>query len=406
MRLEGTEDRKPRRWRCVRIHPFPVPRYWHRALYVGWAVLALALRQGPAAEVQARQCREQETVQNWLSFARDPGRQYQERITSYERAIQACHHDASLYRGLAELLLGHYQFDAALRVIEEGLKSAPNDTDLNLDRAAVLLLRGQPAEALPILRGMQPSGKSEYYTGLACRILKDHRAAQKALRHAWELGYHDPFLLYALVEQDRMLKDYEWSRKDYQTLRAQYPSSPWLHMAAGDSLKARQLRREAEAEYKKAQKSDPNLPFLNHRLGSIAYGRGDYTSAADYFRKEIALNPTYPAPYVFLGVSLHRLGKNPEALPFLRQGLERAPDAPLAYLNLAIVQMELGRSEQARFTLEAGEKRFPDQSIFPAKLSSLLSRMGRHEEAKVQASLAQELGRNGQQKEKEMLGLE
>src|SRR5712692_6891265 len=101
-------------------------------------------------------------------------------------------------------------------------------------------------------------------------------------------------------------------------------------MAAGDALKAREMRAEAEAEYKKAEKLEPNLPFLNHRLGSIAYTRGNYALAASYFRKEIALNPSYPAPYVFLGVSLHRQGKNLAALPFLQQGLARAPDAPLA----------------------------------------------------------------------------
>jgi tetratricopeptide (TPR) repeat protein len=327
-------------------------------------------------------------------------------MTNYERAIRACPDDAALYSGLAELLLGRYQFDAALQVIEQGLKNLPNNPSLNLDRAAALLLRGQSAEALSILKGIQPSRQSEYYTGLACRNLGDHHGAQEALSRAWQLGYRDPFLLYALVEQDRLLKDNKRAAEDSRILREQFPNSPWPHMAAGDALNGRQLRGEAEAEYKEAQKLDANLPFLNHRLGSIAYSRGDYPLAASYFHKEIALNPAYPAPYVFLGVSLHRLGKNLEALPALEQGLARAPDAPLAYLNLAIVQIDLKQLEQARQTLEAGEKRFPDQYIFPAKLASLLSRMSRPYEAKVQAALAQELGRKGEQKEKELLGLE
>src|SRR6516225_2559930 len=406
MGLEAPKDRSSGGCQRVRLCPLHTRGHWILALYVGWAILASGPRWGSSAEVQTQECREKATVRSWVVLAGDPARPYHERITNYERAIRACPDDPSLYSQLAELLLGRYQFDAALRVIQQGLKSLPNDPGLNLDRAAALLLRGQTAEALSILKAMRPSGESEYYIGLACRNLGDHRASQEALSQAWQLGYRDPFLLYALVEQDRFLKDNKRASEDSRILQEQFPNSPWPHMAAGDALKARQLRGEAEAEYKKAQKLDASLPFLNHRLGSIAYGRGDYPLAASYFRKEIALNPTYPAPYVFLGVSLHRLGKNLEALPALEQGLAHAPDAPLAYLNLAIVQMDLKQLEQARQTLEAGEKRFPDQYIFPAKLASLLSRMRRPEEAKVQAALAQELGRKGEQKEKGLLGLE
>jgi tetratricopeptide (TPR) repeat protein len=110
------------------------------------------------------------------------------------------------------------------------------------------------------------------------------------------LGYHDPYLLYALVEQDRILKDDQRFSDDLQRLRKEFPDSPWPHMAAADAQKAQHKSAEAESEYKVAEKLNPNLPFVHHQLGSIAYGRGDYSLAVSYFRKEIALNPTYPAP--------------------------------------------------------------------------------------------------------------
>lgn len=373
---------------------------------VGWAVFALRAGQGCSAQVQIQQCREKAPVRDWVLVAGDPSRQYQERIANYERAIRTCPDDPPLYSGLAELLLWRYQLDAAIGVIQQGLKSAPNDPILTLDQSATFLLRGQAAEALSLLKGLPPSAKSEYYMGLACRTLHDHRCAQTALRESWELGNHDPFLLYALVGQDRALKDNERITEDSRILLDQFPNSPWVYMAAGDALMPQRVLDEAEAEYKKAQKIDPNLPFLNHRLGSIAYTRGDNALAVDYFRKEIAMNPTYPAPYVFLGVSLHRLGKNRDALPYLQRGVELAPNAPLAYLHLGVVQMEMNQLEPARLTLEAGQKRFPDESVFPVKLAILLQRMGQQQEAKVEAALAQQLGWKKEQKEHELLGLE
>jgi len=381
---------------------------WARAMIaLGLASgsLLLGSPEAKCSDDQPRPCEKVE-VRKWTESAADPTKPYEERVASYRHAIRTCPQDPSAYSALAELLLERYQFDEAQRWIQEGLKSFPDDPQLNLDRAATLLLSGQTTEALSILNRLPPSAKSKYYAGLAYRTLKDRGSAQAALREAWDLGYHDPFLLYALVEQDRLLKDYAKDSEDLRTLREQFPNSPWPHMAAGDELKAKQKRVEAEAEYKEAQKLDPNLPFLNYRLGDLAYGRGENALAETYFRKEIALNPTYPAPYVFAGICLHRQGKNSEALPFLKQGLARAPDAPLAYLELAMAEMDLNQLEEAKQTLETARRKFPDMYVFPAKLSRLLSRMGQPEEAKAQAALAQQLGRNREKQEQQLLGVE
>jgi tetratricopeptide (TPR) repeat protein len=373
------------------------------ALHVGSVVVAASLA---SAAQGSPQCSKRSEVQTQIRIASNPASSYQQRIASYKSAISTCTEDPSLYSSLAELLLAHYQFEEALRWIQEGLKVRPNDTALTLDRAGAYLLLEQPANVLSALSGVPRSAKGEFYLGLAYRNLKNHRAAQDALGEAWNLGYHDPFLLYALAEQDRILHDAQRFSEDLERLRVHFPSSPWLYMAVGDNLKELQKLTEAKTEYLKAEKLDPNLPFLNHRLGSIAYNRADYASAVSYFQKEIAINPSYPAPYVFLGLCLHRQGKNSEALPYLEQGLARAPDAPLAYLELALVQTDLNQLDRALATLESARTKFPDMSAFPAKLARLLTRMGRPEEAKVQAALAQQLGEKHVEKEQQLLGIE
>jgi tetratricopeptide (TPR) repeat protein len=367
------------------------------------SVLFLCLGALKGADGQPPACRNEAEVQRELQLAANPAKPFQERVEAYKHAITTCPEDPSLYSDLAEQLFLGYQFDEGLSWIQKGLKLRPDDPKLNLDYAGALLLLRRPAQVVSILKPLPPSAKGMYLMGLAYRNLESHRASQQALSKAWDLGYHDPFLLYVLIEQCRFLGDNQQFSEALQKLQKAFPDSPWSHMAQGDAQKARQDRTGAEKEYKLAQKLDPNLPFLNHRLGSTAYMRGDYASATEYFRKEIALNPTFPAPYVFLGVCLHREGKDVEALPYLQKGLAYAPDAPLAYLNLAIVQIELKQFDEAVETLEAGEKKFPDVSFFPGKLAGLLRRMGRSEEAKVQAALAQELGQKQVRKQEDLI---
>ena len=369
-------------------------------------MLAAAYRSPVRAENTSPKCLEQAQVRAQLRSAADPGSPYRERIEGYKNVISACPQAPSPYSGIAELLLTHYQFEEALRWIQQGLTILPGDPALNLDRAGAYLLMGQPNQVISSLQGLPPTAKGEFYLGLAYRNLKDRQNAQNALRQSSNLGYHDPFLLYALAEQDRFLKDNKDFTEDLESLRKEFPSSAWFHMAAADNLKAQQKIEEAKAEYDEVQKINPNLPFLNHQLGSIAFNHGDYSLALSYFRKEIVLNPTYPAPYVYEGICLHRLAKNSEALPFLQAGVARAPEAPLAYKELALVQMDLDQLDPALATLQTACAKFPDMSEFPAQLAKILRRMGRPEEAKVQAAIAQQLGEKHVEKQQQMLGIE
>jgi len=384
----------------------PAVQYLAPLLFLLWMVFPFGTGSSNGAEVESKPCRLEPQVEQWLLVARESGQGFEKRVAHYERVIDACPEDPSLYNELATLVLQHYDFDRALQLIEQGLKKAPQDPDLSLNRAAALLLLGRPADALPSLVALPPSAKGKFYLGLTYRALKDHRAAQETLHQAWNLGYDDPYLLYVSTEQDRILGDRRALSEDFRKLTERFPNSAWPHVAMADGLKAQHQDADAEAEYKKAVALDPNLPFVAYQLGYLAFKRGEYSAASDYFRKEIRLNPSYPAPYVYLGVVLHRLGKNLEALPFLEQGVARAPSSPLAYRELALVQMETNRLEQALKTLRSAEKKFSELPAFPAELSRLLTRMGRPQEAKAEAALAQQLSQKRVRAEEELSGIE
>lgn len=340
-------------------------------------------------------CREQAAVREILRKAEDKSQPYQNRREAYEGALKLCSQDPSLYSALSALLLEHQDTETALKWLKRGLAIAPNDANLTLYDGVALLSAGHPDQALDALKKLPPTGRSEFYLGMAYRALREHKQAQQALSKAFAMGFDDPYVLYVLIEQDRELGEKEAGLRDFRTFYERFPGSVWLHMLYGDAYLAKNDDSNAEAEYEQALKIKPDLPVANYQLGFIAFKRSRYSEAEEHFRKEIALNPTFAAAYLYLGTTLRRLGKNPEALPFLEQAVARDPNYVLAYSELATSQIEAGRPEDALRTLKAGEKRFPQEAAFPAQMAGLLKRLGHPEEAKSEGEKATRLSKKG-----------
>ena len=150
---------------------------------------------------------------------------------------------------------------------------------------------------------------------MVCRALRSHKEAQQSFLKAFLLGYNDPYVLYVLIEQDRMLGEKEAGLRDFQTFYERFPNSPWLHMLYGDAYMAKNDDRSAEAEYEQVVKLAPNLPIVQFQLGYIDFKRASYVDAEAHFRKEIASNPVFASPYLYLGATLRRLAKNARPCP-------------------------------------------------------------------------------------------
>ena len=338
-----------------------------------------------------RNCREQPAVQQFLRQAEDTKQSYEERRKAYESAVRVCSLEGSIYAALSALLLEHQDSEAALTWARRGLQVAPGDPDLALYEGVALLLVGHPDQALTVLKKASPTGKSEFYLGMAYRALREHKEAQNALLKAFALGFNDPYVLYVLIEQDKALRDKEAGLRDFRTLYERFPDSLWLHMLYGDAYLSKNDDSDAETEYEEVAKLAPDLPIVQYQLGFIDFIRAKYAAAEVHFRKEIATNPAFADAYLYLGTTLRRLARNAEALPFLEQAVARDPNYTLAYNELATGQIEAGKPEEALRTLQKAEDRFPQEAAFPAQLAGLLRRLGRTEEAKREAEKATRL---------------
>jgi tetratricopeptide (TPR) repeat protein len=371
-----------------RLHAFQCHIILSCALALVFAIAAAARGDATGGD-----CREQTAAQQFLRVAEDTKQPFEERRKAYESAVRACPRDGSIYAALTALLLEHQDGEAAFTSARRGLQIAPNNQDLTVYEGIALLLVGHPDEALAVLEKTPPTGKNEFYLGMAHRALRQHQEAQQALLKAFALGFNDPYVLYVLIEQDRALGEKEAGLRDYRTLYERFPDSPWLHMLYGEAYMSKNDNANAEIEYEQVVKLAPNPPIVHYQLGYIDFQRARYAAAEGHFRKEIAINPTFAVTYLYLGATLRRQARNAEALPFLEQAVKRDPNYILAYNELATAEGEAGQLEGALRTLQDGERRFPQEAAFPAQIAGILKRLGRTAEAKSESEKATRLSR-------------
>jgi len=313
-----------------------------------------------------------------------------QREYAFETSLRSCGGDADLYAGYSTLLIEQGEFARALEIASAGLRIAPAQARLILNNGIALYSLHRMRESIAVLAPLD-SPEANFYTGLNYRRLTQHSDSQRYLLKAWNAGYHDPFLLYSLIEEDRAAGDKKAGLGHFQILLREYPDSAWLHMVLGNAAFGLEKDQEAREEYAKALALNPKLPNVNYRLGFVAYQAGQDETAEKYFREELKIEPEHSDTWLFLGETLRRLGKTKEAIPYLQHALKLDPANSLNYGALATALTETNQLQDAVSVLEQAEKRFPADPAFPSQLARLLARLDRKEEAEQAAQRARSL---------------
>jgi predicted Zn-dependent protease len=287
-------------------------------------------------------------------------------------------------------LIQRSEFARALEVASVGLRIAPAQPGLILNQGISLYSLHRMSESIAVLAGLD-SPEANFYTGLNYRRLAQHSHSRRYLLKAWNAGYHDPFLLYSLIEEDHAAGDKQAGLDHFQILLRDYPDSAWLHMVLGNAAFGLEKDQESRAEYSKALALNPKLPNVNYRLGFLAYQAGEDDTAEKYFREELKIEPEHSDTWLFLGETLKRKGKTKEAIPYLRRALALDPASGLNYGALATALTETNQLKDAVVVLEQAERRFPNDPAFPSQLARLFARLDRKEDAEKAAQRARSL---------------
>jgi predicted Zn-dependent protease len=307
--------------------------------------------------------------------------------SAYEESFRSCPRNAALDAAYSSLLIREGKFARALEVASAG---DPANSLLILNQGVALYSLHRAQQSLQVLAKID-SAEAYFYTGLNYRLIARHNEAQSYLLKAWNAGYHDPFLLYSLIEEDHAAGDKKAGIVHFQLMLQGYSESAWLHMVLGNAAFAVEKDQQARAEYGKALALNPKLPNVNYRLGFLAYQAGEDEPAEKYFREELKIQPEHSDASLFLGETLKRRGKTKEAIPYLRHALAMDPDSSLGYGALATALTETNELPEAVDVLERAEKRFPDEAAFPGQLARVYALLDRKAEAEQAAQRARTL---------------
>ncbi len=333
--------------------------------------------------------------------------------------------DSSLIRRLQANLLAARNVPQALRVYQVLLEETPDDEDLRLDYAQLLVRAGQRPEARAQLERLQESGSEQANVFLLYGLLnlQEDRLglAQEALVEAVRLDEENPE---AWAELGRLWeRQGEWGRAQ-ESLRRAVELAPESEEF---------LRRFITAQERLLDPKDPDAVLqLGHTLehlrelaperawtqahyGEFLHRTGRPEEAEAEFRKALEASPQYAWGWFRLGGLLLEQGRPEEAKQALETGLQEEPETPWALQQLALADEQLGRLDEARqryeallqqeaslpvlrrllelhwaelrfdaiqSTLEQGVELFPKVPALRLELAQFLDRRGRYEAAR------------------------
>ena len=265
---------------------------------------------------------------------------------------------APAWRWLAQAQQQQGQLQAALASLEQALVLAPDDADLHLQHAGLLLaLRQLPAagQALDKTTALNPNEFSAYLMQAHLALGRnDIDEAERVGRLAARVEPDSPEL--AAIEGMVALRrgDVDRALAVLAPASAQLPDDPRLLYALGFAYLGKNMLAFAEQAFRRVLELSPNSRALRGLLVQLALRQGNADSAAATLREELASpEGDTPAMRRLAGELELQSGQPLQALEHLLPLLSQLPGDRQTLQMLLVAWQRLGREEEARTELDA-----------------------------------------------------
>jgi len=138
---------------------------------------------------------------------------------------------------------------------------------------------------------------------------------------------------------------------------------------------------QALAAYRQLLQDFPNTPFLHYAYGNTLISLSRFDEAEQQFREEMKISPGSALPYMYLAFVQLRTKKFQDALLNSQAAVRLAPNAFPAHYLLGRATLELGKTSEAIQELETARRLAPYSPEVRYNLARAYARAHRNDEA-------------------------
>jgi tetratricopeptide (TPR) repeat protein len=256
----------------------------------------------------------------------------------------------------AALKAGNKEYRAAQQVLEEALRTHPDDLRALSLLVAVYNIQGNPNQALSTVRSYAakfPTSAAPHYM-LAEMLLAKGRAdeARTVLEEAWAGNRYVPAAL-ALANLEVQEGRADFARKALDDVTRVQPSNAEALLMLGALDERQQRFAEAAQRYRAVVEMDStNLRALNNLAYVMAEKLNQVDEALQFADRAEELSPYSGMVKDTVGWVLYRKGMYPAAVERLKQAVA-LESTPIRQLHLAMATYRCGEQEHGKDMLRA-----------------------------------------------------
>ncbi len=271
----------------------------------------------------------------------------------YEKAIEIYPKYEPIYKVIPDFYISLELYDKAIELLRKGQELFPDNINLKLKHAEVLIKKGSTSEAKEILKEIIVSKPPKEIHTITTRILVDAYLKEGNIDLAWE---NLKTILLELITSDKReetLKLLERFRETYPLevsqrlieIYKELENTEGLfneYVKAGDYLKQNEKFEQALSYYKEAQKINPDAESIKERIDQIEIALGATATPKAEEKPEKSTDEKLIDADIFI-----RYGLFEEALDILEKLKVEDPENIEVHKRLKNIYLELNDKEQA-----------------------------------------------------------
>jgi tetratricopeptide (TPR) repeat protein len=285
---------------------------------------------------------------NLLGIIESGQQDYANALASFQKALQLSPNSTKTHVNLGNVYLMQKKADIAEKEFRTVLRLEPQNQDGNYNLGLLLMAKGAPAQAIPLLARVHPANTATRFNLIQAYFQIKRNA--EALRMATELSAEN--------------------KNDVQ-----------VHFSLGILLASEKQYKAAQFELQKADALKPATFEILYNLGLAFLRGGEYSKADVELSRALKLKPE-SAETLYLLAQVNTDESRPlDALDLLVRAHKLAPDNADILFLMAQISISQNYFEDAIPLLEAGLKIAPLRSDFRAALGESYFMAGKVDQA-------------------------